>query len=195
MIGKFTVFCFVQLVLIAAASLINAQDSSPKIAASAWDLHVEITLEKSVYLRNEPVRFRVILRNSGKSAVYVAKSFSNAGGGIAGFYVDVKQLTGNTRSPCGGGAADRFPLPDARTPEQILAEDYLLLNPGELIGFESEYDCIGSDLHLGTYQITATYAAQDLNIDKVRLLAAKTESIVVGRIQSRPVTFRVRDRR
>jgi hypothetical protein len=151
-------------------------------------------MNKSVYLRNEPVGYRVILRNSGKSAVYVAKSFSNAGGGIAGFYVDVKQLTGK-RSRCGGFAGDRFSLPDARTPEQILGEDYLTLNPGELIGFESEYDCIGGDLLSGTYQVTATYAAQDLNIDKVRRLTDKADSIVVGRIRSKPLTFRVRDRR
>ena|ERR1700686_1991241 len=115
------------------------------------------------------------------------------GGGIAGFYVDVKQLTGK-RSRCGGFAGDRFSLPDARTPEQILGEDYLLLNPGELIGFESGYDCVGG-VHSGTYQITATYAAQDLNINRVRLLADKADSIVVGRIQSKPLIFRVRDRR
>ena len=186
--------CFIQHMLLASLSPINAQDSPAKIPASSWDLHVEITTDKSVYLRNEPVLYRVILRNAGKSAVYVAKSFSNAGGGIAGFYVDVKQLAGK-KSRCGGIAADRFSLPDARTPEQILGEDYLLLNPGEFIGFESGYDCIGGDLHSGTYQITATYAAQDLNINRVRLLAEKADSIVVGRIQSKPLTFRIRDRR
>ena len=194
MIGKLTTICFVQHMIVAAVSLMSAQDPSTKISAPRWNLQVEITMDKNVYVRDEPVRYRVTLLNSGKSAVYVAKSFSNAGGGIAGFYVDVKHLTGK-RSPCGGFAVDRVPLPDARTPEQILGQDFLLLHPGELIGFESGFDCIGGNLPSGTYQMTATYAAQDLNIDKVRLLADKADSIIVGRIRSKPLTFRIRDRR
>ena len=189
-----TVLSVVHALLLVSASLMNVQASLPKIPDSNRHLYVEVTTDKKVYLQGEPVRYRIVLRNGGDSAVYVAKSFSDAGGGIAGFYVDVKQLTG-TRSSCGGFAVDRAILPDPRTPDQILGEDYLLLKPGELIGFESGYDCIGGDLRSGTYQMIATYVAQDLNIDKVRLLADKADQIVVGRIQSKLITFRVRRRR
>jgi hypothetical protein len=191
MTWKLNIVGFLQGMLLASVSLINAQDSPPRTPASIWDLHVDITIDKKVYLRSEPFRYRVVLRNSGKSAVYVAKSFSQAGGGIAGFYVDVKQLTGK-RSMCTVMAMHAFVPHDARTPEQILREDYLLLSAGELIGFEWEYDCVKK--YSGTYQITATYAAQDLNINKVRLLADKADAIVVGRFQSKPLTFRVSDR-
>jgi hypothetical protein len=145
MTQTFTVICLVHALLLMPVSFSNTQASLPKTPDSHWHLYVEVTTDKKVYLRGEPVRYRIVLRNGGDSAVYVAKSFSDAGGGIAGFYVDVKQLTGK-RSTCGGFAVDRAILPDARTPEQILGEDYLLLKPRELIGFESGYDCIGGDL-------------------------------------------------
>jgi hypothetical protein len=89
------------------------------------------------------------------------------------------------------GDKSRITLPDSRTPEQILREDYLLLSPGEIIGFESQDDCVENS---GTYRISATYAAQDLNINKFRLLADKAEAIVFGHLQSKPSTFRIRDR-
>jgi hypothetical protein len=156
-------------------------------------LHVEITTDKKVYARGEPVRYRVVLRNGGHSGVYIAKkSFGLAGGGIAGFYVDVKQLTGKPSDCLVGFAVDAFALHDARTPEQVLREDYLLLPSGGIVGREWEDDCVGK--YSGTYQITGTYAAQDLNIAKVRLLVDKADAIVVGRIESEPITFRVRDR-
>jgi hypothetical protein len=103
-------------------------------------LVVEIKPDKNTYLPNEPIHFRAVLRNAGNTAVYISKSFVQAGGGIAGFYVSVKRLTGKTSGSGCVAAADRFPPPDPRAPEQILREDYLRLLPGGIVGFESQYD-------------------------------------------------------
>jgi len=193
MMRKFTILCAAIAVLASSVSLVNAQDPSKKGLASNWDLHVEIKTSKTTYLPDESIHYRVILRNDGHAAVYIARSFYSAGGGIAGFYVSVKQLTGKANGIGCVAAGDRFFENDPRTPEQILREDYLLLGPGGIVGFESEYDsCVVK--HPGNYQITATYSAQDLNLGKVRLLADKADEIVTGQFHSAASAFRVRGR-
>jgi hypothetical protein len=51
--------------------------------------HVEITTTKKHYSMGEPIRFRVILVNHGKTPFIIAKSLL-AGGGMAGFAITVK---------------------------------------------------------------------------------------------------------
>jgi hypothetical protein len=115
--------------LASSASPVKAQDSSEGRLTSHWDLHVEITTSKSMYLPDESIHYRVILRNDGHAAVYIARSFYEAGGGIAGFYVSVKQLTGKANGVGCAMAGDRAFGNDPRSSEQILREDYLSLNP------------------------------------------------------------------
>lgn len=192
MARTFTILYAVQVVVL-AGSFVTGQDSSDKGASPNWRLTVEIRTDKSTYLPNEAIHYRAVLRNSGSTAIYVSKSFFEAGGGISGFYVSVKQLTGK---PSGMGcsmAGDRFGTPDPRTPEQILREDYLRLPPGAIVGLESQYS--GCTVRYpGIYEINATYSAQDLNLGKVRLFAGRTEEIVTGQIHSEPSKFRVRER-
>lgn len=179
------------LAVVLAGSFVNAQDSSHKGASANWRLTVEIRTDKSTYLLNEAIHYRAVLRNSGSTAVYVSKSFFEAGGGISGFYVSVKQLTGKRSGRGCSMFGDRFGPPDPRTPEQILREDYLRLPPGGIVGFESQYrGC--AVRYPGIYEINATYSAQDLNIGKVRLLADKTEEIATGQFHSETSKFRVR---
>src|SRR4051812_16956189 len=71
-------------------------------------VHVEITLAKKYYAVGEPIKFRAVLVNRGSTPFLIAKSLS-AGGGIAGFLVTVKQLTGKLpHGGCGYGF-DRSP--------------------------------------------------------------------------------------
>src|ERR1039458_513274 len=173
-----------------SVSLANAQETPNKSPTPNWDLHVEIKTDKSVYTRNESIRYQVLLRNSGKTGVYIAKSFYEAGGEIAGFYVSVKQLTGKPSGISCVSTGDWGPTAETRTVEQILREDFLRLAPGGIVGFESQYNgCVVK--YPGDYEITATYTANDLK-GKVRLLNDEGDPIVSGIFHSKPLTFRVR---
>jgi hypothetical protein len=192
MARTFTILYALQVVVL-AGSFVTAQDSSHTVASPNWKLTVEIRTDKGTYLPNEAIHYRAVLRNSGSTVIYVSKSFFEAGGGISGFYVSVKQLTGKRSGRGCSMAGDRFGTPDPRTPEQILREDFLRLTPGGIVGFESQYwGC--AVRYPGIYEIDVTYSAEDLNIGKVRNLAGKTEEIVTGQIHSEPSKFRVRGR-
>jgi hypothetical protein len=153
-------------------------------------LQLEIQTDKSRYAAGERIRFKALLSNEGSSNIYVAKSLSEAGAGVAGFSISVKQLTGKpNRLGCGSirstdGADDR------RTSEQILREDYMSLPPKGIVGYEDEYHgCVVSNS--GTYEIKATYCACGFNVD--RLGREKPAQVAVGAITSRPLRFRVFD--
>lgn len=107
--------------------------------------------------------------------------------------VSVKQLTGRSSGRGCTFAGDRFAEKDSRTPEQILREDYLPLQPADIVGYEDEYNgCVVK--HPGPYQIVATYLAFDLNIEKVKLLTENAAQVANGSVTSKPLTFHVRER-
>ncbi len=154
-------------------------------------VRVEITADKREYGLGEVVRFRATLINASDSAVYVAKTWWYAGGGNSGFIVEVKQLTGKNSGAGCGMAWDPGPVKDARTPDQVLREDFVRLGRGELIGFEDIYKgCVIK--YPGTYQIVAEYWAVDRNIHDAEALSNGKASMLRGRIRSEPFTFRVR---
>ena len=129
----------------------------------------------------------LLLRNKGTAGVYIAKTFFLAGGGIAGFNVSIKELTGKPSDAC-PVFADRFGE-GSRTASRILQEDFLLLQPGGIVGYEAAYK--GCDVkHEGMYQITATYCACDLNTDRVKS-AAQLVPLITGDLRSQATTFRV----
>ena len=153
-------------------------------------VRVEIVTTKKIYVQGEPIRFRVSIENNGASAFYVAKSFAEAGGGIAGFYVTVKQLSGKHAKEGCGGVGDRGIFADSRTPEQILKEDYLRLGPNEFVGFEGRYwGCVAK--YPGKYEITAQYSAQDLNQAKVKDLKIDGAAVLPGTYESGSATFAI----
>jgi len=138
----------------------------------------------------EPIRYKATLTNVGSSDLYISKRFFRRLGGVAGFEVGVKQLKGKPAHVGCGEAADPGLLNDSRSAEQILEEDFLRLPPGAHVGYRSRYrGCVVANT--GTYQMTATYCACDLNTGKVRSIADKSEQILIGEIESAPVTFYV----
>jgi hypothetical protein len=169
----------------------SAQVSVKQTRPATRGLRVELRTNKTGYAVGEPVVFTAILRNNGSASVYISKDFSQAGGGIAGFYVEVKQLTGKSSGKSCVQAFDRYPT-ESRTPEQVLREDYLLLAPGAMVGIEAEFSTgcvIGNP---GTYEATVVYSAQDMNVNKVKEVAGKPDEIVTGQFYSAPSRFRVR---
>lgn len=153
--------------------------------------YVEITTTKKSYAVGEPIQFRVLLINRGNVPLWVAKSFSALGGGMAGFVINVKQVTGRPPKPACGVAGDRFPGTGSRSPEQILKEDFLYLPPGGMIGYEDQYR--GCDvLNPGKYQISADYITADLNQDRVEHLSVDGAGVLKrGTYSSAPLTFTV----
>ena len=112
------------------------------------------------------------------------------GGGIAGFGIDVKQLTGKRSGTGCVMAGDALPSKDDRKPEQILREDFVRLGKGEFVGFEDLYkSCVVR--YPGTYQVTAYYSASNFNTKVVSGLSDAKASVLEGRVQSKPFTFRV----
>jgi hypothetical protein len=160
-----------------------------ELAMRSGEVQVEIKTDKTNYTAGEPVRFKAVVSNRDHSAVYISKSFFSAGGGVAGFLVSVEQLKGKKSGLGCVSAGDRFSVEeDPRTAEQILREDFLRLPAGGMVGYEDQYrGCVVKNS--GTYQITATYCACDLNTGKVK---AVDQSVVIGKISSKPIQFRVR---
>lgn len=183
------------LILLASLSaLASPQTSSNEVLTPNWVMQVDIKTDKSSYTVGDQIRFTATLTNKGRSAVYVAKSFFQRGGGIAGFGLSVQQLTGKRADIGCVAAGDRFPIKDPRTPSQILQEDYLRLPPGGIVGYEDQYrGCVVK--YAGTYRITATYCACDLNTAKVMSEAEHGTQVLTGELESKPWTFRVRERR
>ena len=154
-------------------------------------VRVEVTTAKKVFPHGEPITFRALLTNVGSSAVYVSKSFGPAGGGYAGFYVIVEQITGRPAKEGCGSAADRGMELDSRGPEQILREEYFPLQPSEFVGYEGRYaGCVAQ--YPGKYRITVEYSAQDFYQSKVKDLQIGPASVLDGVYRSQPAVFMIR---
>jgi hypothetical protein len=156
-----------------------------------WGLEVEVKSDKTSYSVGEPIHFTATLTNVGNSVVYVAKTFFEHGGGIAGFNLTVEQLSGKRSGQGCLVAGDRGLLRDSRTPKQILEEDFLRLPPGGIVDREEYHGCVIANP--GGYQVTATYCACDLNTSVVKSSVQEPAKIVVGELRSKRWMFRVRD--
>jgi hypothetical protein len=177
------------ILLALLSALGSPQQPTSAKPAGAIGVTIEVATLKKTYAVGEAVRFRALLINSGP-AVYVSKEFDHAGGGIAGFYVHVKQLSGNESGSQCGFAGDRLPDRINRSSEQILEEDFLLLPKAGIVGLEDNYP--GCEVASpGEYEITATYSAQDLNMSKLPDQDTTGIRVLKGQIQSKPFRFRI----
>jgi hypothetical protein len=189
---RFLLFSSAALVFVVALlGSATAQDSLNQGPTATAGLRVEIKTNKAVYHVGEAVLFTAVLRNEGIASAYISKDFSEAGGGIAGFYVEVKQLTGKPSSKKCAAAGDRSPM-ESRMPEQVLHEDYLLLPPGAMVGFQAPFFTGCVVRNPGIYRAQVVYSAQDMNVNRVKQVAAKPDEIVTGQFYSAPSKFRVR---
>src|SRR5215467_9319713 len=144
-----------------AVSILMRSQTAKDILTLNWVMKVEVKTDKVSYSLGEPIYFTATLANVGTSTVYVAKTFFDRGGGIAGFGLTVKQLSGERSEKGCIAVGDRGVLLDPRTPKQILEEDFLRLPPGGIVGYREEYSgCVIA--HPGRYQVTATYCACDV---------------------------------
>lgn len=177
-----------------AVSILMRSQTAKDILTPNWVMKVEVKTDKGSYSLGEPIYFTATLTNVGTSAVYVAKTFFDRGGGIAGFELSVKQLSGERSGKGCIAIGDRAVLPDSRTPKQILEEDFLRLPPGGIVGYREEYrGCVIA--HPGRYQITATYCACDLNTSVVKPSVEEPAKLVMGELTSKPSVFSVRKSR
>jgi len=178
------------LLLICPAIATFGQDSSG--GSPAPRVQIELIIPKKVYGRSEPVKFKALLSNLDSSGFYISKSFYQAGGGIAGFYIYGTQLSGKKGGePCTEGAADAFKSSESRSLEQILKEDFLPLQPGAFVGYEGNYQPCKVN-NPGEYEIWVEYVTGDLNQSAVRSLVVNHQRILDGKFKSVPVKFWVR---
>jgi hypothetical protein len=176
------------ILLILTLRAVSQESAAPPAVQS--QVRVEITTDKRDYFEGEPIRFKATLTNTGRRGVYIAKTWWYAGGGIAGFEVGVRQVTGVRPKVGCGAAADRAPVSDPRPPEQILREDFVRLGVGESVGLEDRYRGCAVK-YAGTYDITATYLAYDFNVGRVSPLSTESNSVLTGTVPSKPFGFRV----
>jgi hypothetical protein len=178
------------LVVTVLSSLAAAGQDGKTVAAIVHQAKVEITTEKKDFFEGEPIKFRATLTNEGDIAIYIAKSWDYAGGGIAGFFISVKQLSGKPAKLVCEGTADRGVFEDSRSSEQIIKEDFVRLPAGEFVGFADRYQGCAVE-HAGTYQISAIYSPNDFNTHKVVPLSNGKNLVLTERVYSKPFTFRV----
>jgi len=137
-----TAFVFVASIValaLASSPLMQSQTTKGKKGTPTTNLVVEVKTDKTAYSVGESVYFTATLTNVGDSVVYVAKTFFERGGGIAGFDPTVEQLSGKRSGEGCVGVGDRGLFPESRTPKQILQEDFLRLPPGGIVGYRDEY--------------------------------------------------------
>ena len=179
-------------VLLVAAGLTNHGDGQGPQDKKAPQAVVEISTKGFTYRPGLPMRFRALLVNSGTVPFYVSNSFAEAGGGIAGFHYEVKQLTGRRPRVQCGIAGDRL-FREERTPQQILQEDYFVLFPKHVIGSELrvEHFCKEGP-YRGRYRISVSYSAQDLNIRKIAAIPDLDYPVLQGQTEKASATIDVR---
>jgi hypothetical protein len=167
----------------------STQAQEPQKVIPEPHVRIELTIDKKVYGRRESVRFKASLKNIDPRGFYISKSFYEAGGGIAGFYVYGTQLSGKKGGvTCEAGYGDSFRFSESRSPEQILKEDFLPLRPGGFVGYEGTYQpCVISNP--GEYEIWVEYVTWDLSQGLVRPLVFNRQRVLDGTFKSRPVKF------
>jgi len=158
---------------------VDAQDALPAT------VRVEITTNKRAYAVGEQIRFRVLLVNTSLSATWISKAFWYSGGGISGFQVNVTQLSVQSPSKCTAWAGDRFASSEPRTPEQVLKEDFILLGPSQVVGFEDRYSRCAK-YYRGKYRIVAEYSASDLNQERVKSVEMNRALVLNGTYRTVP---------
>ena len=99
--------------------------------------------------------------------MYVAKTFLQSGGGIAGFELTVTQLSGKRSGEGCIALWDTVASLDSCSTKQIFQADFLRLPPGGIVGYRHEYHgcAIASP---GRFQLKATYCACDLKPSVVK---------------------------
>lgn len=157
---------------------------------------VELHMEKKVYRLGEPIAFRVLLINTGRKEIYLRKEFdwSVCGNGSSGFVAEVRQLSGNRPEKIGHCAGDTFRFDDQRDASQILAEDFVRLSPGAMVGFQSDTYSPSGIAHPGTYELIVHYGAYYIP-KSVIALNPEGERVLQGTFSSAPIPFVVRTRR
>ena len=180
------------LLFVCAASIVSAKAQGPQEVIPPPHVWIELTVDKKVYGRRESVRFKAILKNIDPRGFYISKSFYEAGGGIAGFYVYGTQLSGKKGGVnCGTGVGDFIRATESRSPEEILREDFLPLRPGGFVGYEGTYQpCVISNP--GEYEIWVEYVTQDWSQGLVRPLVVNRQRVLDGTYKSMPVKFWIR---
>jgi hypothetical protein len=180
------------LPFLCAGVIASAQTPEPQEVIPAPHARVELTVDKKVYGRREAVKFRAILVNDDPRGFYISKSFYDAGGGVAGFYVYGTQLSGKKGGQkCTAMAGDAFGPRESRSPEQILKEDFLPIQPGGFVGYEGTYQpCVISNS--GEYEIWVEYETGDLHQGLVRPLVVHRQRVLDGKFKSTPVKFWIR---
>jgi hypothetical protein len=181
------------ILFVCAASMVCARAQEQQETIPAPHALVELTVNKRVYGRREPVTFRAILVNDDPRGFYISKSFYGAGGGVAGFYVYGVQLSGKRRGEkCSAMAGDVFRLAaESRSPDQVLKEDFLPIQPGGFVGYEGAYQpCAISSP--GEYEIWVEYETGDLSQGLVRTLVVHRQRVLDGKFKSNPVKFWIR---
>jgi len=182
---------FVALVLICIAN-ISASQEQGQLAVPTPHVRIELTLDKKVYGRREGVHFKAMLVNVDSNGFYVSKSFHEGGGGTAGFYVYGTQLRGKRGGVgCSAMAGDVFRVSESRSPEQILKEDFLPVQPGGRVGYEGDYHPCAV-VNPGEYEIWVEYVTGDVNQTLVRSLVVNRQRVLDGKFKSAPVRFWVR---
>jgi hypothetical protein len=164
-------------------SICIAQAPTPK----PWKARVTATLSKASFKPGESIKVRLQLENTGTNSFYISKHFGPSGGGIAGFYTLIEDASGKPAHTCGFGG-DVWPS-DARPAEQILKESYLLLIPGQSVGYTQEMVC--PPVKPGAYTITTYYSPQDFWQKRVENIANRDSPVLDAAVDGPKLTFNI----
>jgi hypothetical protein len=181
-------FATVPLLFFLACAM--AQEKNPPPQKDG--IKVEVLLTRPKFVLGESVQYKLLLINETSSPIYISKYFGVdkcSGKAKSGFSVEVKQISGKMPTGgcgCGGGIGYSE---TARSPEDILKEDFILLYPMQFVGVIAQYESCNIE-HPGIYEITARYS---IDKTKVEMLASLIQSpqILDSAVKSSPIRFRV----
>lgn len=138
------------------ATILSAAQNGANPSQPATKL--SLTLAKSVYGVGEEIEATVVLENVGTNSFYVPKYFNMADD--LGFAVHIVR---NGEPYCFVQAQVTCGKAKRRSVDQVLRDDFFLLQPGGLIGLHVRLStkCMGQirPLPPGTYEVAAEYSS------------------------------------
>src|SRR4051812_18857805 len=161
----------------------SADDRAPKLV-------LKMTVSKQVLKAGETLTVRFQIKNVGRFPVWVPESWGRAGGGVPGFFVNVKQVNGKKRK-CSEWAGDGGLVDDSDSPE-LLRKHYVLLDPQSFVGWQTRIEpCMVANP--GQYKIEGAYWPYYWYLSRKKPIdfSSETYGVVEHAIEAEPVLITV----
>jgi len=173
-------------ILVVFGAMAYAQTPSEH-GATQQSAIVEIHLSKHAYIAGEDIELFLILRPAGEG-IYIANSWGEAGGNIAGFRVSLTTFDGKLAQSCGRGSIADY-VADTATPAQRLVAEFMYLPANNFIGWDTSIPCPTTER--GKYIVKAFYEPNNPHTLSVAKLPSTQGRVITNRVEAKSVEIEI----